>query len=72
VYSPVWNATAVLNSAAPAAEMAAIASRIVSPESHVSSTINTRWPRTSFGALPNTSGVSRTLLDLNFRLTTSE
>jgi len=42
VNSPVWNATAVLSSDAPASETAAIASRIVSPESHVSSTISTR------------------------------
>src|ERR1700693_3475619 len=41
--------------------MADTARRIVSPESHVSSTIRTRLPRTSFGALPNTSGASREL-----------
>ena len=47
-------------SAAPALTTAARARRMVSPPSQTSSTIRTRWPRTTGGTSPKTAGVSRT------------
>ena len=59
-------------SAAPALTIAATASRIVSPVSHVSSTISTRLLRTVGGAALNTAGVSRTVSAPKRRLTIIE
>ena len=52
--------------------IAAIARRRVSPESQVSSTISTFFPRTSGGADPKTAGVSRTVSARYRRLTMIE
>ena len=57
--APVLKLTAVRTSLAPALTSAATASRIVAPESQVSSTTRTRLPRTSVGTAPKTAGVSR-------------